>query len=178
MTRQVRFLTGARALETCIYGYNTYPDHLIGPASVLWHADDVCINAEHQGKGKAKATGPTSNTPSTRERVVWLRVHPSITVEVHKALCSAVSFALDSAKEAGRSTKVEMAVLREQFNVFEIIGPKASQVLKGALKPVDKKCEDFNKARTISRRHTSTAAHALFAVLDIAEQDTICWIYT
>ncbi|KAH9847891.1 POP1-domain-containing protein [Lenzites betulinus] len=140
-----RFLTGARALETCIYGYNTYPDHLIGPASVLWHVDDVCLNAEHQGKGKAKATGPTSNAPSTRKRVVWIRVHPSITVEVHKALCSAVSFALDSAKEAGRSTQVEMAVLREQFNVFEILGPKANQVLKGALKPVDKKCEDFNK---------------------------------
>ncbi len=38
-----------------------------------------------------------------------------------------------------------MADLREHLNVYEIMGPKASQIIKGALKPVDDKREDFRK---------------------------------
>lgn len=78
-----------------------------------------------------------------------------------------------------------MADLREQFNVFEIMGPKASQVLKGALKPADDKREDFKKVCVLRRRmSSSTQVSAL--VLGLLEQDAICgvcakrhgcWIY-
>lgn len=38
-----------------------------------------------------------------------------------------------------------MADLREHFNVFEIMGPKSSQVIKGALRPVDDQRGEFRK---------------------------------
>ncbi|KAI0821998.1 POP1-domain-containing protein [Trametes gibbosa] len=141
-----RFLTAARVLETCIYGYNTYPDQLVGPASIVWHVDAApSTSVESKGKGKTKARLVIPVSSSTRIRTVWIRVHPSTTVEAHQALRHAASSALDTAKEAGRCAEVQMADLREQFNVFEIMGPKASQVIKGALKPVDDQREDFDK---------------------------------
>ncbi|KAI0373884.1 POP1-domain-containing protein [Pilatotrama ljubarskyi] len=151
-----RFLTGARALETHVYGYTTYPHNLIAPATVLWQADAGMPNSsnapegsssKNKGKGKAKekAAPPASSDPQQRLRVVWIRIHPSVTAEVHRVLRLAASYVLDSAKQAGRVARVEMADLREQFNVFEIMGPKASQVIKGALKPVDDKRGDFAK---------------------------------
>ncbi|KAI0714000.1 POP1-domain-containing protein [Cerioporus squamosus] len=148
-----RFLTGTRAAETYIYGYNKYPYNLIGPATVLWHAisaDAPSVIKRGSGKGKGKSNGKEKETPSTtdaqqRTRVVWIRVHPSITGEVHDALRLSASFALDKAKQIGRIAEVEMADLREHFNVFEIMGPKSSQVIKGALRPVSDQRGDFKK---------------------------------
>ncbi|EIW59552.1 POP1-domain-containing protein [Trametes versicolor FP-101664 SS1] len=151
-----RFLTGARAIETHIYGYNTYPDQLLTPATILWHAEAVTSSASKaqtsgddgstsKGKGKEKATATTSSDPEHKIRTVWIRVHPAATAEAHRALRHAASFAIDTVKQTGRTVEVEIADLREQFNVFEIMGPKASQVLKGALKPVDDNREDSKK---------------------------------
>lgn len=72
-------------------------------------------------------------------------MHPAVLAEAHQSLRLAASFALDAAKQAGRTAEVEMADLREHFNVFEIMGPKASQVIKGALKPTDDQRADFKK---------------------------------
>ncbi|RPD62234.1 POP1-domain-containing protein [Lentinus tigrinus ALCF2SS1-7] len=148
-----RFLTGTRAAETYIYGYNKYPYNLIGPATVLWHAISTDAppviqrgsgKGKGKGKGKEKETAPATDTQQ-RIRTVWIRVHPSITEEAHDALRLSASFALDGAKQVGRVAAIEMADLREHFNVFEIMGPKSSQVIKGALRPVDDKREDFKK---------------------------------
>ncbi|KAI0352614.1 POP1-domain-containing protein [Trametes cingulata] len=151
-----RYLTGARVLETYLYRYAAYPHHLIAPATVLWRADaptsgDIgnSVAPGNQGKnkdkGKEKASEHALSEPQQRKRVVWIRIHPAVTAEVHGTLRLAASSVLDSAKQGGRLAEVEMADLREQFNVFEIMGPKASQVIKGALKPVDDKREDFKK---------------------------------
>lgn len=181
-----RFLTGARAIETHIYGYNTYPDQLLTPATVLWHAETVTSStpkaqtsaddgSEGKGKGKEKATATTSSNPEHKIRTVWIRVHPAATAEAHRALRHAASFAIDSAKQGGRTVEVEMADLREQFNVFEIMGPKASQVLKGALKPVDDNREDFKKVRVFGGRMSSSTQESAL-VLVLPEQDTVCGI--
>ena len=69
--------------------------------------------------------------------------------DAHEALRLSTSFALDSTKEAGRVAEVEIADLREHFNIFEIVGPKSSQVIKGALKPVDDKRADFKKVHSV-----------------------------
>lgn len=183
-----RFLTGARAIETHIYGYNTYPDQLLTPATILWHAEAVSPSAskaqtsaddgsEGEGKGKEKATATTSSNPEHKIRTVWIRVHPAATAEAHRALRHAASFAIDSVKQTGRTVEVEMADLREQFNVFELVGPKASQILKGALKPVDDKREDFKKVCLLRRRMFSSAQRVC-VVLGFIEQDTICGICT
>ncbi|KAI9058196.1 POP1-domain-containing protein [Trametes sanguinea] len=146
-----RFLTGARTLETYLYHYNSYPHRLIAPVTVQWQAEttqskpnDNSSTGKSTGKGKGKEKA-APNDPHPAVRVVWLRVHPAVLAEAHQSLRLAASFALDAAKQAGRAAEVEMADLREQFNMFEIMGPKASQVLKGALKPVDDQRADFKK---------------------------------
>ncbi|CDO71682.1 hypothetical protein BN946_scf184915.g26 [Trametes cinnabarina] len=144
-----RFLTGARALESCLYDYNAYPHRLIAPVTVMWQADVPNNNQENAatnepGKGKGKEKAASSNLQQNT-RVVWLRVHPAVLADAHRSLRVAASFALNSAKQVGRTAEVEMADLRDHFNVFEIMGPKASQVIKGALKPVDDKRADFQK---------------------------------
>ena len=146
-------MTGTRAAETFIYGYNKYPYNLIGPATVLWHAvsadgPPAIQRGGDKGKGKSKGKGKekeTATNPQQRIRTVWVRVHPSVTEEVHDALRMSASFTLDGAKQTGRVAEVEMADLREQFNVFEVMGPKSSQVIKGALRPVADQRADFNQ---------------------------------
>lgn len=95
-------------------------------------------------KGKAKVA--TEATPDTI-RAVWLRSHPSIHDEVFSSLHTAISLTLEAEKRASSTqVEVEMVDLRGQTNVFEIMGPKASQVLKGALNPTPQdQREDFRK---------------------------------
>ena len=144
-------------METYLYGYNKYPFNLIGPMTVLWQAEPqpgvaqppaISRGNGSKGKGKERAAAEQLTDPQHRTRIVWVRVHPCITEEAHEALRLAASFALDGAKQAGRKAEVEIADLTEHFNIFEIVGPKASQVIKGALKPVDDKREDFKKVRS------------------------------
>ena len=87
-------------------------------------------------------------------RVVWIRIHPSIFDDVHHELHTAASYTLEEVKRTAppgaKPYEVEIADLREHLNVFEIMGPKASQVIRGALRPVveDTRAE-FKKARRL-----------------------------
>lgn len=165
-----RSLSGARACDTHIYRYGTYPFNLIAPATVLWRPtcpfnedpvgwlfqkpSDAAQPASEEAtskrkrKGKKKASDQNVDSKWPPNRTVWIRVHPAVTSEVHVALRTAASFALDTlGKITGRpECKVDIADLRGGVNVFEIMGPKSSQVIKGALKPVQHKWRgDFNK---------------------------------
>ncbi len=146
-------MTGARTVDTHIYEYNKYPYYLVGAATIIWHADAleprspaITRGKNANGKGKGKDTEVVDDGQQ-RKRVVWVRVHPSITEDVHEVLRISLAFALDAVKQTGRVAEAEIADLREHFNVFEIMGPKASQVIQGALKPVDDKRSEFKKVR-------------------------------
>lgn len=166
----IRSLSGARACDTHIYRYGTYPFNLIAPATVLWRPtcpfnedpvgslfqkpSDAAQPASEEAtskrkrKGKKKASDQNVDSKWPPNRTVWIRVHPAVTSEVHVALRTAASFALDTlGKITGRpECKVDIADLRGGVNMFEIMGPKSSQVIKGALKPVQHKWRgDFNK---------------------------------
>ncbi|KAI0333745.1 POP1-domain-containing protein [Cubamyces sp. BRFM 1775] len=143
-----RFVSGARAVETYLYQYNSYPHELIAPVSISWRSgpvtsEDVPTDPKDT-KGKRKAKLTTGGLPPDH-KVLWIRVHPSVLVAAHQSLRLAASFVLDAAKRAGRDATVEMADLREHLNVFEIMGPKASQIIKGALKPVENQSKEFRK---------------------------------
>jgi ribonuclease P/MRP protein subunit POP1 len=108
------------------------------------------------GKGKEKAdVRQTSAVPAdlsdTDGRTVWIRSHPVVFDEVFSALQMSASMTLEAFKRSPGatqllSTEVEIADLREHINVFEIMGPKSNQVLKGALTPVgEDKREEFKK---------------------------------
>ncbi|KAI0345981.1 POP1-domain-containing protein [Trametopsis cervina] len=142
-----RFTTGARACDTHLYKPGSYPLELLGPARVLWRGldsssgepgtSDTNLPSKGDGKGKEKAN---TSQKSDSKRTVWVWVHPSIFDIAFLALERSVSFALESVKKSNPPPKdtvdVDIADLRNEVNVFEIMGPKASQIIHGALKPV------------------------------------------
>jgi len=72
-------------------------------------------------------------------RSVWLRFHPSAHTEVLDTLKGAASQSLVNYKAIGGNVEevnLEISDLKGHLNAFEIMGPKASQVIKGALSPV------------------------------------------
>ncbi|KAH9969481.1 NUC188 domain-containing protein [Russula dissimulans] len=122
------FLSGVRGLETSIYEARSYPFGYIGPIFIIWQA-----KKELPGEG-------------LEIRTVWIRCHPAIFSTVLSTLKEVVSWTLDSFKMSPRhsqnSYSVEVIDLRESVNVFEITGPKSSQVVHGALTPTTANCKD------------------------------------
>ena len=84
-------------------------------------------------------------------RTVWIRIHPAAFDDILAALQTASSLALQTIRrdlklQTDKVFEVEIADLRGQLNAFEIMGPKSSQVIKGALVPVgDDQREEFKK---------------------------------
>jgi hypothetical protein len=80
---------------------------------------------------------PKSSNNETR--TIWIRCHPAIFSKVLSTLKNAVSLSLDTLKKSPghsqNSYSVEVIDLRNSINVFEITGPKSSQVVRGALTP-------------------------------------------
>lgn len=106
------------------------------------------------GKGKHKESADVQ--PPGSQRTLWIWVHPSVFDEVFAELRLCISLTLETLKKASPSAEnivnVEIADLRQHLNVFEIMGPKASQVIRGALKPVfEDGRDDFKKV--ISSRY-------------------------
>lgn len=161
-----RYVNGSRTLETHIYKPFAYPFDLVGPSTILWQPLpllDEAASAVTDGdsanplpkkskrrKGKKKAE--PQHSQELVNRVVWVRCHPSIYDSVFAALQSSASSALDVVqKSSATEIEVELADLRGQVNAFEIMGPKCSQILKGALSPVgEDDREDFRKVGFLS----------------------------
>ncbi|TFY59286.1 hypothetical protein EVJ58_g5874 [Rhodofomes roseus] len=110
---------------------------------------EVSKSKKRRGKGKGKAKErERASGQAQPPRKVWIRVHPSVVHVTHQTLRVAASYALDAAKTADPSrevAEVDIVDLREHVNVFEIMGPKSSQVIKGALKPTNDNGDDFPK---------------------------------
>jgi len=158
LTSFVRFSGGSRSLETHIYKPGSYPFDLIGPISIIWKPLLSVSSSTEAGKEQTHSGSASQKHPEKQRRygkgeekdngkqaseairLVWLRSHPSVFDEVFSSLRIAASLVLDTAKrsmgEEEKDIDVEIADLRGQTNVFEIMGPKSSQVLKGALHPV------------------------------------------
>ncbi|KIP10247.1 hypothetical protein PHLGIDRAFT_267125 [Phlebiopsis gigantea 11061_1 CR5-6] len=149
-----RYQGGSRTCDTHLYERGAYPLGLIAPITVLWQTGEDTSTSE-SSKSTQKASGNSkgkerANVLLKSERTVWVWVHPSVFDRVFVELRTAASFALEAAKEAGQPSdptyEIQITDLREQLNVFEIMGPKSSQVIKGALKPVvEDDREEFKK---------------------------------
>ncbi|KAF8650133.1 hypothetical protein AX16_005369 [Volvariella volvacea WC 439] len=132
-----RYTNGARVLETHIYALGKYPFEYITPITIIWmpiRADQT--EKSSKAKGKEKAQESTDGQPTSKERLVWVQMHPATFDEVYKTLQAATSTILDSLNGSNPEVVVEIADMRDKINMFEIMGPKANQVLKGALKPI------------------------------------------
>ncbi|ETW81747.1 RNase P [Heterobasidion irregulare TC 32-1] len=152
-----RYLTGAIACDTEFYQPNSYPFALIGPVTILWQPlpfapmpstsqPETTVSETNNRKRKRAvkkkipSAAPTQVTDSERIRVVWIRCHPLFAKEAIVALKKAVSLTVEafniSKQHKDKSYTVEVTDLRGEFNIFEIMGPKSSQVIKGALSPI------------------------------------------
>ncbi|KAH7915836.1 ribonucleases P/MRP protein subunit POP1-domain-containing protein [Hygrophoropsis aurantiaca] len=157
-----RGISGSRMLDMHIYKPGSYPFDLVGPVSILWKplqvksgkSDEPDPEPSEQPKtrkrkGKAKATEePDPSRPVFHRRMLWVRSHPAIHEEVSEALKSSASQVLQAAKQRDPETRreVQIADMRDKVNVFEIMGPKSSQVIKGALTPAgDENRQEFKK---------------------------------
>ncbi|KAG7088510.1 hypothetical protein E1B28_012494 [Marasmius oreades] len=134
-----RFIDGSRTVEADFYQPGFYPFKLIGPVIILWRPppppppQETSGSQGKKGKGKGKAKAKAKATPQDElTRTAWIFCHPGLFEDVFTALRTATSIALSSTSKV----EVELADLRGQLNVFELMGPKSCQVLKGALSPV------------------------------------------
>lgn len=97
------------------------------------------LSSKYKGKSKAGSDPPSTQVDSMVPRSVWLRFHPSAHSEVLDTLRKAASQTLANYKATQDNVEevnLEISDLKGHLNVFEIMGPKASQVIKGALSPV------------------------------------------
>ncbi|KAF8158346.1 ribonucleases P/MRP protein subunit POP1-domain-containing protein [Crassisporium funariophilum] len=157
-----RSLGGSRTHETHFYKTNSYPFDLIGPVTIIWQPLNTHRPSEQSSaassKGKAASTKHDKGKekeqtllPSQKEstsmgsRTVWLRFHPSMHDDVFNTLTEVASLTLaklGAPHRQDQEANVEIADLKGHVNIFEIIGPKSSQVIKGAVSPVPSEGRD------------------------------------
>lgn len=141
-----RYTVGSRALGTHLYSPGQYPLGLTCPVTIIWKPVDLPNQtttpkdgpqdkpSEHNGTIRRKDTNPSAEPGS--KRTVWLMVHPCVFDTAFGIIQSCASLTLARLKETGNtSAEIEIADLRTQLNIFEIMGPKSSQIIKGALSP-------------------------------------------
>lgn len=140
----LRYTTGSRSCTTDFYKPNMYPFELIGPVEIIWksyHAFNSLlkssppIDGNETGGGKGKQKEAQKST--TPRRTVWIRCHPLIYNDIMESMKLAVRDTVFAAQQEKKTVKIEVADLRDQFNIFELVGPKTNQVIHGALKPVE-----------------------------------------
>ena len=146
-----RNTVGSRTIETHLYRPGSYPFDLIAPISILWQPM-APPTSEVQAPGDAQPRQAAKDAI----RVVWLMLHPAVYDDASAALQHAAKLALDSDKQldatADGKYEMEIADLRGQLNIFELMGPKTNQVLKGALKPISQdETETFTQVRFQNR---------------------------
>ncbi|KAF8349342.1 NUC188 domain-containing protein [Amanita rubescens] len=138
-----RNTVGSRTIETHLYRPGSYPFDLITPITILWRP-----MSPPTSQGQAMEDAQPRQEAKEAIRIVWLMFHPVVYDDVSTALQHAAKLVLDSAKQRNAAAEgeyeVEIADLRGHFNIFELMGPKTNQVLKGVLKPVSQdKRESF-----------------------------------
>jgi len=146
-------VTGSRVFSTHIYECKAYPFGLIGSTTIMWRPVNSqtgqCRFSVPQKDQRTTVEGQntvSSEAGKNQSRTLWLRFHPLIFDDVTRELRKATSKVLARLSD---ETEVEIADIREQVNAFEIMGPKSSQVLRGALTAVNGDDRpDFKMVRT------------------------------
>lgn len=127
-----------------MYKPKSYPFDLIGPVEIMWKTSSIDTSAPSQAKTtKPKGKQRQPQSKDTPLRALWLRCHPLI----YDAIFSAIKYSVQAYLQLSQSTskhkvEVDVADLRDQFNIFELVGPKSSQVIHGALTPVKDEVRD------------------------------------
>lgn len=118
-----RYTSGARACQTHIYEASAWPKGLIAPATIIWRPG---VSTEAEAPVETPST-PSELASSNSTRTLWIRVHPA-------ALESAMTSLKTASEQIHASNQPEITDLSGDVNSFELVGPRTSQVIQGALK--------------------------------------------
>lgn len=143
-----RYTNGARIAETHFYESGWYPYAYIGPVTIIWQPLSAEMASARDRLSTPKPdSGKDAEGTQPHRRTVWIRTHPLIHEKVFDALKFATTKLLENTPQPGNAeAEVELSDLRDQVNVFEIMGPKANQVIHGAVKPASEdKREELKK---------------------------------
>lgn len=151
-------MSGARVLEADLYKSGSYPFDLIAPVTIMWRplpvgntsapANASPAEGSSKRRRKRKNDAPVNAAPQSPTRAIWVRSHPAVFDNIFAALQGSASLVLEAEKQQHKDlyAEVEIVDLRGSVNAFEIMGPKASQVIKGALSSVaDDDRQEFKK---------------------------------
>ncbi|KAI5123460.1 hypothetical protein M0805_008830 [Coniferiporia weirii] len=132
-----RFSNGSRVCYSHIHKPNSYPFNLIGPVEILWQPGFADISPKSaKAAGKQKEQRQTTSGHASH-RILWVRCHPLVYDDVFHSIKSSVESRLQIAQTTSKNeVEIEVADLRNRFNIFELVGPKSSQVVHGALSPI------------------------------------------
>ncbi|PVG00267.1 POP1-domain-containing protein [Serendipita vermifera] len=135
----LRYSNGSRMCSTEMYDDAAYPFRFIAPVRILWRPDS------EKDPGPPKEKDFRDLDPKLGDvHTIWLFIHPATYERASAALTSAtisimnIEYRLgmhefEKDKDTGKCrAQVEIADLRGHFNVFDIMGPKSSQVIHGA----------------------------------------------
>lgn len=109
-----------------MYEASSWPKGLVTPATLIWRPIVRAPTATSFSEPSVPAHEP-ANTSSTSARSLWIRVHPAALKDVMTSIKAAVS-------QLAVADQVEIADLSGDLNAFEMVGPRTSQVIHGALK--------------------------------------------
>ena len=127
------------------YRAKSYPFDLIGPIELLWQTRETPAPAVPAQTELAKGKGKTKMPDNSDIRTLWIRCHPSVYEDVLATVHVVVKEPLYNVSDGAKVT-IEVADLRDRFNIFDLVGPKSSQVIHGALDPVKSEGrEEFRK---------------------------------
>ena len=120
---------------------------------------EVTDKSNDKGKGKSKSSETSDQGPEpVSGRVLWIRCHALLYEEAFGALYDAINAVIAEIDSESQSPKkeppatIEMIDLRNQFNIFDFMGPKTSQVIKGALSPIN--ADNRPEFRAVSLFHS------------------------
>ena len=117
---------------THAYKPKSYPFDLIGPIEILWQARENLTTVSSTQADSTKGKG--RQVDNSEPRTLWVRCHPSVYDDVLAAIHIVVKSPLYKVPD-GTKAEIEVTDLRDRFVIFELIGPKSSQVIHGALDP-------------------------------------------
>lgn len=107
-----------------------------------------------KGKETVASTEPVVKPGPDTLRTLWIRVHPSAWQEVWDAVQRSASIVLDGVRQErmanvnsdavqeegngegnslGAEESIDLMDLRSQINCFELMGPRSSQIIRGAM---------------------------------------------
>lgn len=113
----------------------------------MWLAQT--LHAKEKSQGQVSEKDMKGDSTMEIIRTAWLRIHPVASEKASQVLTNAVMAVLESEKQHGRpSVSIEIADLRGQFNSFDLMGPKSSQAIWGALAPT--KQHNFDTKKHVS----------------------------